>query len=302
MMLKQTGIDIVKELGGIDTVDAAMQLFANRLDPLHLDRLKKITHPEVLLKIANAIAMCQPARIFVNTGSQDDRQFIRNLALENGEEAELPMPDHTIHYDLKEEQGRIIDRTFYIANQGEEISSLANRMDRPDALEEVRERMGGIMQDKTMMIGFYMRGPVGAPVSNPALEITSSAYVTHSAEILYRNAYKGFDEEVADRGHFYTNIHSEGLNRTEDLPHARVFMDRSHRTTYSYNCTYAGNTLLLKKGNHRFSVDKAVYENRGQELSEHMFITGITGPGGRVTWCTGGRPEWVRQNHDGHGG
>ena len=60
-------------------------------------------------------------------------------------------------------------------------------------------------------------------------------------------------------GYFFTNIHSQGLNRPEDLPHARVYMDRSHWTTYSINCTYAGNTLLLKKGNHRFCVDKAVY-------------------------------------------
>jgi phosphoenolpyruvate carboxykinase (GTP) len=97
-----------------------------------------------------------------------------------------------------------------------------------------------------------MRGPVGSPVSNPALEITSSAYVSHSAEILYRNAYATSTRKWSPQGHFYTNIHSEGLNRPEDLPNARVFMDRSHRTTYSFNCTYAGNTLLLKKGNHRF--------------------------------------------------
>jgi len=142
-----------------------------------------------------------------------------------------------------------------------------------------------------MVVGFYMRGPVGSPVSNPALEITSSAYVSHSAEILYRNAYAHFNEEVGRLDHFYTNIHSEGLNRPEDLPSARVFMDRSYRTTFSFNCTYAGNTLLLKKGNHRFSVDKAVYENRGNELSEHMFITGIDGPGGRKTWCTGAAPS-----------
>ncbi|MEJ2097240.1 MAG: phosphoenolpyruvate carboxykinase domain-containing protein, partial [Deltaproteobacteria bacterium] len=51
------------------------------------------------------------------------------------------------------------------------------------------------------------------------------------------------------------------------------------------------NTLLWKKGNHRFAVDKAVYENRGHELAEHMFITGIQGPGERVTWCTGAAPS-----------
>jgi phosphoenolpyruvate carboxykinase (GTP) len=57
------------------------------------------------------------------------------------------------------------------------------------------------------------------------------------------------------------------------------------------NCTYAGNTLLLKKGNHRFSVDRAVYKKRGDELSEHMFITGIEGPGGRITWFAGAAPS-----------
>ncbi|MBW1749031.1 MAG: phosphoenolpyruvate carboxykinase (GTP), partial [Deltaproteobacteria bacterium] len=189
------------------------------------------------------------------------------------------------------EQGRIIDRTYYISNEGEDISSLANKMDRAKALIDIRDKMTGIMRGKTMIIGFYMRGPIGSPASNPALEITSSGYVSHSAEILYRNAFSNFDKEVDRRGHFYTNIHSEGLNRPEDLPNARVFMDRSHRTTYSFNCTYAGNTLLLKKGNHRFSVDKAVYENRGNELSEHMFITGIEAPGGRITWCTGAAPS-----------
>ena len=49
--------------------------------------------------------------------------------------------------------------------------------------------------------------------------------------------------------------------------------------------------MLLKKGNHRFSVDRAVYEKRGVELSEHMFITGIKAPGGRVTWFAGAAPS-----------
>jgi phosphoenolpyruvate carboxykinase (GTP) len=68
-------------------------------------------------------------------------------------------------------------------------------------------------------------------------------------------------------------------------------MDRSWRTTYSFNCTYAGNTLLMKKGNHRFAVDKAVYEGGYEELAEHMFITGIKGPEGRVTFMAGAAPS-----------
>lgn len=291
-MLKfDQGIDIVKEIGCIATGADARNFLKQRLDSRQYQKIEAFQNTAVLLKIANAIAMCRPEVVFINTGSKADQQFIRELALEKGEEKRLPMPDHTIHYDLKEEQGRIVDRTYYVANDDELVSSLALRMGRQEALEVVRGGMTGLMQGKTMVVGFYSRGPVGAQVSNPAIEITSSAYVSHSAELLYRNIYADFEKEVVRLGHFYTNIHSEGLNRTEDLPHARVLMDRSHRTTYSFKCTYAGNTLLMKKGNHRFSVDRSVYEKRGLELAEHMFITGINGPGGRTTWITGAAPS-----------
>jgi len=300
MFVRNQGIDIAQEIGGITDSAAADRVFESALDTEHLSRIRDIAHPGVRVKIANAIAMCRPDRVFINTGSTQDRQFIRDLALEKKEEAALPLDGHTIHYDLKEEQGRIIDRTYYIANEQEKVSSLANRMDRAEAVASVQKNMVGITQGHTMVVGFYLRGPIGSPVSNPALEITSSAYVSHSAEILYRNAYPVFDREVERVGHFFTNIHSEGLNRPEDLPDARVLMDRSHWTTYSFKCTYAGNTLLLKKGNHRFSVDRSVYEKRGQELAEHMFITGIDGPGGRITWIAGGA-ERVRKNDHGHG-
>ena len=291
-MLKfNKGIDIVEEIGQLASAEQALALFEDKLDSAQLERIRSFSNPAVLKKIANAINLCDPERVFINTGSKQDLEFIRQLALNKGEEAPLPMENHTIHFDLKEEQGRIIDRTYYISNDDELVSSLGLRMSRGDALESVRKGMGGIMNGMTMIVGFYSRGPVGAQVANPAIEITSSAYVSHSAELLYRNNYASFEKEVDRAGHFYTNIHSEGLNRAIDLPDARVMMDRSHRTTYSFKCTYAGNTLLLKKGNHRFSVDRSVYEKRALELSEHMFITGINGPGGRVTWITGAAPS-----------
>lgn len=287
----EQGIQIVEEIGQIKTAGAAIEALKEKLDSDQFQRIDKIKNPYILMIVANAIIMCRPDTVFINTGSPEDKRFICDMALAKEEESPLPMHGHTIHYDLKEEQGRIIDRTYYIANEGEPVSSLGLRMSRKDALETVKKGMVGIMEGKTMIVGFYSRGPVGAQVSNPAIEITSSAYVGHSAELLYRNNYADFEKEIARAGHCYTNIHSEGLNRPEDLPNARVLMDRSWRTTYSFNCTYAGNTLLLKKGNHRFSVDRSVYEKRALELSEHMFITGIDGPDGRVTWVTGAAPS-----------
>jgi len=291
MLELRKGADILAGIGGIKTIDEARSLFQKKMDQENLGKIGKIQNEEALLKVANAIAMCDPESVLVNSGSDADRKALRALSIEKGEEAPLAMKDHTIHYDLAQEQARIVDRTFYIVNEGEDISVLAKKLLRNEAHGYVEKWLTGIAKGKKLFVGFFNRGPAGSPATIPALEITTSTYVMHSADILYRNAYATFDEEVKRAGLFFTNVHSEGPNRTEDLPNARVFMDRSWLTTFSMFCTYAGNTLLMKKGNHRFAVDLATYFKQGQELSEHMFITGLVGPGGRKTFFAGAAPS-----------
>ena len=291
MLQLKKGIDILAAVGGIKTLNEAIALFETRCDAEELAKLSKIRNEEALLKIANAIAVTDPDAVFVNTGSEADVQRVRIMSLAKGEECPVAMKDHTIHFDLPQEQARIIDRTYYIVNGDEKTSVLAQSILREEAYDYVKTHMTGIARGMTLMVGFFSRGPIGAPAAIPALEITTSTYVMHSANILYRHVYDRFDEEVERAGLFFTNVHSEGPNRPEDLPNARVFMDRSWLTTFSLFCTYAGNTLLLKKGNHRFAVDLATYYKREEELSEHMFITGITGPGGRKTYFAGAAPS-----------
>ncbi|MEE4351257.1 MAG: phosphoenolpyruvate carboxykinase (GTP) [Desulfatiglans sp.] len=285
------GIDILSHVGKVMDSREAEKLFRDKMDTSNFDKIQRIKSQKARLKIANAIMLGQPDKVFVNTGSPEDRQTIIDSSIKKGEESPLAIRNHTIHYDLREEQARIIDRTFYIANEDERVSTLANRIDRKDALQYVTEHMKGIMKGMTLVVGFYSRGPIGAEAAIPAIEATTSAYVCHSAELLYRNCFDAFDAEVERVGHFFTNVHSEGPNRPEDLPKARVFMDRAHQTTFSTFCTYAGNTLLLKKGNHRFAVDRATYYRRGKEISEHMFITGVRGPEGRITFFGGAAPS-----------
>ncbi len=291
MLELKKGDDILAVVGGIKSKQEAEDLFQKTMDKESLEKLSKIKNEEARLKIANAISMCKPQRIFVNTGSRADIEWVRKYSLEKGEEKQLAMKDHTIHYDLPEEQGRLVNQTFYIVNEGEKLSPLAKELVRSEAMEYINKYMPGIMSDKTMMIGFFSRGPIGAVGSIPAIEISSSTYVMHSGNILYRNCYEEFDAEVERKGIYYTNVHSEGPNRPEDLPNARILMDRSWFTTFSTFCTYAGNTLLLKKGNHRFTVDYCTYYRHGEELSEHMFITGMKGPGGRTTYFAGAAPS-----------
>lgn len=291
MLELKKGKDILVTVGGIDTIDKAKDLLAAKLDGTNLDKINRIKNEDALIKIANAISICKPDSVFVNTGSPDDVQWIREYSLSQKEEKKLAKDGHTIHFDLPQDQARLVKQTFYIINEGEKMSSLAKHILREDATSYVEEFIPGIMTGKTMMIGFYSRGPVGAEAAIPAIEMSSSGYVLHSAELLYRNCFTSFDNEAVRTGLFFTNLHAEGANRPEDVPNARIFMDRSWMTTFSTFCTYAGNTLLLKKGNHRFSVDYATYYKLEEQLSEHMFITGMTGPGGRKTFFAGAAPS-----------
>jgi phosphoenolpyruvate carboxykinase (GTP) len=291
MLELRKGIDILSEVGGIRSVEEARKVFAASMDAGTRTKVARVTNPDALLRIANAISMCAPERVFVIDPSEKDAQACRRMSLEAGEECPLAMENHTLHFDLPEDQGRMVDQTFYIANEGEEVSVLAKKMLRAEALGYIRATMTGIMEGKTMLVGFYNRGPIGAQASIPALMISSSAYVMHSANILYRNVIERFDEESKRAGVYFTNLHSQGSGRSEDIPKARIFMDRSWFTTFSMYCSYAGNTLMLKKGNHRFAVDLCTYYRREKELSEHMFITGMTGPGGRKTFFAGAAPS-----------
>jgi phosphoenolpyruvate carboxykinase (GTP) len=291
MLELKKGADILAAVGGIRTIAEAEKLFAGKLDKDNLAKLKRIRTEEVLLKIANAIAMCEPDSVLIVSDSPADVRACKKLALERGEEKPLKLKDHTIHFDLPEDQGRMVDQTYYIANPDEAVSVLARKVLRDEGLAYVQTHMRGIMRGMPMLVGFYNRGPIGAKAAIPGLMISSSAYVLHSGNILYPNAYAAFDAEVKRAGDFFTNVHSQGTNRSEDIPKARIFMDRSWLTTFSMFCTYAGNTLMLKKGNHRFAVDLATYYRRKDQLSEHMFITGMTGPGGRKTFFAGAAPS-----------
>jgi phosphoenolpyruvate carboxykinase (GTP) len=291
MLELKKGDEILAVVGGITTIAEARKVFTDHLDAINNEKLTQIQNEEALIKIANSINMCQPDNVFVNTGSAADVQWIREYSLSQGEEKQLAKDGHTIHFDLPQDQARLVNQTFYIINEGEKMSSLAKTVLRHEATDYVREFMPGVMKGKTLIVGFYSRGPVGAEAAYPAIEISSSGYVLHSAEILYRNCFSDFDAEAQRTGLFFTNVHTEGNNTPEDVPNARIFMDRSWMTTFSTFCTYAGNTLLLKKGNHRFCVDYATYCKVEEQLSEHMFITGMTGPGGRKTFFAGAAPS-----------
>ena len=45
----------------------------------------------------------------------EDAAACRKRSMDGGEECPLAMKDHTLHFDLPEDQGRMVDQTYYIA-------------------------------------------------------------------------------------------------------------------------------------------------------------------------------------------
>ncbi len=172
------GSDILATVGGVSSAVEAKTIIEENLDRVNQAKLAPITNRDALIKIANAIVLCKPKAVFVNSGSKEDIDWIRQHCLDKGEEKKLAKEGHTIHFDLPQDQARLVNQTFYIINEGEKMSSLAKSVLRDEATAYVGKFMDGIMAGLTMMIGFYSRGPVGAEAAVPAIEISSCARST----------------------------------------------------------------------------------------------------------------------------
>jgi len=141
-----------------------------------------------------------------------------------------------------------------------------------------------------MLVRFFSLGPTNSSFSIPALQITDSAYVAHSEDLLYRNNYEGF-KELKGSNQFFFFLHSAGRlenNVSIDIDNRRIYMDLETNSVYSVNNQYAGNSIGLKKLAFRLAINKASQEGW---LAEHMFIMGVHGKKGRTTYFTGAFPS-----------
>ena len=243
---------------------------------------QKLMHcsPEVIEPIYNGSTRMSPASIFINSGSAEDMTYIRQRALEIGEEFQLTREHHTCHFDGPGDQGRDTANTKYLAYADTEISSLQKKKEHRAGVVEARNIITDIMQSKEMIISFISRGPIGSPVSDPTLQVTDSYYVIHSEFMLYRMMDpEAFSKDVAEKGYMFINYHSAGklteTNVSANLAERRIYMDVERFRSYSSNNQYAGNSIAPKKINHRFANMNNIRNHFGERLDEHMFIAGF---------------------------
>ena len=267
-----------------------LKIIQERCDNKNYNKLIKIKNKYLFEFVANFIELFNPGTIFVCDDSKKDFDYIKNKALKDREEIELATPGHTIHFDSYNDQGRDKEHTRLMVPEGVCLGPDLNTIEKERGLKEILSIMKDIMQDKELYILFFSLGPANSRFTIPAVQLTDSSYVSHSEIMLYRAGYKEFSR-LGNYKDIFKFVHSAGEVKngvSVNIDKRRIYMDTEEDIVYSVNTQYGGNTIGHKKLAMRLGINRASKEDW---LTEHMFISGIHGPGGRVTYFTGAFPS-----------
>ena len=262
-----------------------------RLSPRDFARLEAIRNDDVLEFIAEYVELCEPASIYVSASTREDLEFVKDVAVADGEEFRLSIDGHTAHFESYYDQGRDREHTQILVPGGTDLGPGIRTGDRLERIKEMRSLLSGIMAGRRMFVSFYCLGPIGSVFSIPCVQLTDSGYIVHSENILYRQGYGEFLRQGAAAKPFKF-VHSEGeldeRKTCKNLDKRRIYIDLDGETVYSVNTQYGGNSIGLKKLAMRLAIHRASKEGW---LTEHMLVMGVNGPGGRRTYFTGAFPS-----------
>ena len=268
-----------------------MDILKEKLGENDYQKLMDIDNPELHEFIAKYIELCNPDKVFVSTDSPEDIRYIRESAIRNGEEKKLAVEGWTVHFDGYYDQARDKARTKFLVPRDMNLGPNLNTIDKEEGLKEIHEIMKDIMKGHELYIRFFCLGPTNSDFSILAVQLTDSAYVAHSEDLLYRWGYEEFKRQGRN-ARFFRFVHSEGelddRNVSKNIEKRRIYIDNEDEIVYSTNTQYGGNTIGLKKLAMRLAIYRASKEGW---LTEHMFVMGVHGPNNRVTYFTGAFPS-----------
>ena len=269
-----------------------VEILKERLKPGHFERLSSLGNKDILEFVAKYTALCNPASVFVRTDSAEDTEYIRSKAIELKEEHKLKVQGHTAHFDGYYDQARDKKNTKFLVTPDMTLGPRLNSIERNEGLEEIHLLLKDIMKGREMFVLFLCLGPVNSEFSIYAMQLTDSAYVAHSEDILYRPAFSVFEKKGEDI-EFFQYVHSAGeveeeSRTSKNVDKRRIYVDFQENTVYSVNTQYAGNTVGFKKLALRLAIRKALKE---KWLAEHMFVMGVNGPNQRKSYFLGAFPS-----------
>ncbi|MCL5071265.1 MAG: phosphoenolpyruvate carboxykinase (GTP) [Actinobacteria bacterium] len=244
---------------------------------------------EVLNKWIDEMAkLCNPQKIVLINGSEEEREKLENEALSTGELILLnqeKLPGCVLHRTALNDVARTENLTFICTSKKEEAGPTNNWMSPGEGYEKAGNIFKNSMSGRTMYVIPFSMGPVGSPFSKIGVEITDSIYVVLNMRIMTRIGKKVLDS-LGINGEFTKCLHSKA---DLDINRRLILHFPEDNTIWSVGSGYGGNVLLGKKC---LALRIASYIGRQEGwMAEHMLILGIEKPSGETNYIAAAFPS-----------
>ncbi|MFI6772294.1 phosphoenolpyruvate carboxykinase (GTP) [Nocardia sp. NPDC050412] len=254
-------------------------------------------HPGIIAWVQEIAELTAPDRIMWCDGSRQEWDRLTAELVDKGTFVRLDRkPNSFWCASDPEDVARVEDRTFICSQEQSDAGPTNNWVDPVDMRTVMTEHYRGAMSGRTMYVIAYCMGPLAAEEPKYGVQITDSAYVAASMQIMTRSGEPVW-KSLSEDAEFVRCLHSVGAPLTPGQPDVPWPCDKTKyiahfpesRTVWSYGSGYGGNALLGKKC---FALRIASVLGRDEGwLAEHMLILKLTSPQDKTHYIAAAFPS-----------